>query len=173
MAAAVYRFQLTGFPTAEFLTRQVGGALLVLGNIAPNIYVDITADTTQLADLQEIMANMGYATLTATNPTITVAQQAAQATSVTVTTPTATITTAQTLVYVDTTANAVALTLPDPALVNAPIVIKDIGGNLSANNLTLVRFGAEKIENLAATKTFQSNFGEWTLQSDGTNWWLK
>lgn len=81
----------------------------------------------------------------------------------------------ESIVYVNTTSNAVAIHLTSPAVANGSyrsFHIKDIGGNLSTNNLTLVRFASEKIENVAATKTFSTNFGSWLIISDGTNWWI-
>lgn len=90
---------------------------------------------------------------------------------VTVTAATHTILRTEFYVMVDTTSNAITLTLPNPTGYNT-IIIKDIAGNLSVNQLTVARFGSEKIETLAASKTFQSNFGAWTFQSNGTDWFL-
>ena len=70
MALAVYRFLWTDSP-ASYLERQVSGAPPVLGSASPAL-IDVTADTTQLADLAEAMAAKGYGTLYATNPLTTV-----------------------------------------------------------------------------------------------------
>lgn len=75
------------------------------------------------------------------------------------------------IVFVSTGINAISLQLPNPNL-NRTIRIKDVGGILSSNKLTLVRFGAENIEGTAANKDFVTNFGAWTIQSDGTNYWM-
>jgi hypothetical protein len=76
MALAVYRFQCAGVSIAE-IQQVVGGPPLILGDIAPGMFVDITADTTQLDDLVEAMALSGYAgVLVATNPTVTPETQA-------------------------------------------------------------------------------------------------
>lgn len=88
-----------------------------------------------------------------------------------ITAATYTITVTDQLVLVDTTSNAITLTLPDPANYQT-IYITDIGGNLSTNNLTVARFGTEKIEGITASKLFQSNFGSWAFQSNGTDWSL-
>ena len=73
----------------------------------------------------------------------------------------------------DTSGGAFTLTLPNPATLSGYSVrIKDSTGSLSANNLTLARFGAEKIDNVAASKVFQTNYGGWQIFSDGTNWWV-
>lgn len=73
--------------------------------------------------------------------------------------------------FVDTS-SARSLALPNPATTLYPIVIKDKSGTSQTNNITITRFGSEEIEGTAASKIFQSNFGSWTLISDGTNWWM-
>jgi hypothetical protein len=76
MATAVYRFQCAGVSISE-IQQVVGGPPLILGAIAPGMYVDITADTTQLDDLVEAMAASGYAgVLVATDPVVTPETQA-------------------------------------------------------------------------------------------------
>jgi hypothetical protein len=72
---------------------------------------------------------------------------------------------------VSTSGGAVAVQLPSPAL-NTIITIKDSGFTCNSNNITLVRAGSEKIENVAATYTLDSNGGSWTIVSDGTDWFL-
>lgn len=72
---------------------------------------------------------------------------------------------------VDTSA-ARSITLPDPTKQLKPIVIKDKTGSAQTNNITLLRFAAESIEGLAASKVLQTNWGAWTLISDGTNWFI-
>jgi hypothetical protein len=82
-----------------------------------------------------------------------------------------TILSADQLIFVDTSGGVVSLNLPNPAL-RRTWVIKDRAGSLSTNSLTLVRFGAESIENVAANKVFSTNFGSWRIASDGTNYWI-
>lgn len=50
--------------------------------------------------------------------------------------------------------------------------IKDISGLAETNPITVVRAGAEKIENVAASMLLKANYGAWTFVSDGTDWWL-
>jgi len=88
-----------------------------------------------------------------------------------VSTPEYIIGTTEEIIYVNTEANAISLTLPNPNLYRK-IKIKDINGNLAVNNLTLVRFAVEKIENVAASKVFSTNYIGFEIQSDGTDWWL-
>lgn len=74
------------------------------------------------------------------------------------------------LVLVSTSGGAFTLTLPNPNTYKT-IKIKDIGGALGTNNLTLARFGSEQIEGSAASYVMSANFGNYEFQSDGTNWW--
>lgn len=74
---------------------------------------------------------------------------------------------------VDTSGGAFSLTLPSPSTLSGySIRVKDSTGSLSTNNLTLVRNAAEKIDNVAASKVFSTNYGGWQIYSDGTNWWI-
>lgn len=66
---------------------------------------------------------------------------------------------------------AMTFNLPAPAL-NYKITIKDRDGAFALNNCTLVRNGSETIEGLAASFVMDANYGEWTLISDGTNWFF-
>jgi len=63
------------------------------------------------------------------------------------------------------------LDLPAPR-VGFYFFIKDVGGLLSTNNVTLDRLGSETIEGLASDYLLQADFGYWQLFSDGTNWFL-
>jgi len=72
--------------------------------------------------------------------------------------------------FVDTTSGAVTINLPNPNQYRT-LYIKDVGGNFGTNNLTLARFGSEKIEGVAASLVLSANYGSYTFQSDGINWW--
>ena len=64
-----------------------------------------------------------------------------------------------------------AIDLPTAQLLDGrTIVIKDIGGDASTNNLTVTTEGAELIDG-AATAVISTDYGKVTLQSDGTNWY--
>ncbi len=77
------------------------------------------------------------------------------------------------IVYNVTTASAaVALTLPAAPVNGFTFTVKDVGGNLTTNAITIVRAAAESIEGLAATYTCEANYGNWTFQFNGTNWYL-
>lgn len=68
------------------------------------------------------------------------------------------------------TASARSLTLPSPSS-GCIIKIKDKTGTASTNNITLLRAGSEKIENVAASFVYATDFGAIELVSDGTDWW--
>jgi len=78
--------------------------------------------------------------------------------------------------FVNTSAGAVTLNLPNPALFSAtsPKVfhVVDTNGTFATNNCTLARFAAEQIEGLAASKVLQTAWGGWTLVVNGTDWFL-
>lgn len=76
-------------------------------------------------------------------------------------------------IFVDTSGGAFNLTLPSPSTVTGkPFRIVGTSGTMNTNPITLVRFGSEQIEGLAASKLLQTNWGFFTLISDGTNWFV-
>jgi hypothetical protein len=75
------------------------------------------------------------------------------------------------IIICDSSGGAFNLTLPTPAAGFA-ISVKDKLGTFSTNNVTLVRAGSEKIENLAANYAMQADFGSYHIVSDGTDWFL-
>ena len=82
------------------------------------------------------------------------------------------------IIYVDTSGGGFTLTLPDPTTVSTTTVtqnfqIIDTAGTLSTNNLTLARFGTEKIEGLAASKVFQTDWGGWVISTNHTDWFVR
>lgn len=74
-------------------------------------------------------------------------------------------------VHLVSTAAARSLTLPAAAS-GLRMFIKDVTGNCLANNITIVRAASEKIENVAASYTLNSDYGSWELWCDGTDWWV-
>jgi hypothetical protein len=80
-------------------------------------------------------------------------------------------TTADNIVFVKTSSAPVSLTLPAPTN-GRHFRIVDINGTLSTNNLTLVRNGSEKINGVASSKVFTTNWGQWEIFSDGTDWFV-
>ncbi len=77
---------------------------------------------------------------------------------------------ANSILFVSTAA-ARQLTLPTPTA-GFKITIKDKTGQAQTNNITVVRAASEQIEGVAASKIFQTNWGCWTLVSDGTDWFI-
>ena len=88
-----------------------------------------------------------------------------------ITATTYTVGSTDTFIRVDTTSNAIALTLP-AASTRYAFYLKDVGGNLETNNCTLTRAGSENIEDLAANKALTTNYGGWFIWSDGTDVWM-
>lgn len=81
------------------------------------------------------------------------------------------------IIYVNTSGGAFNLTLPDPTTVSTStttqtFTIIDIGGTLNTNNVTLVRFGSEKIEGLTASKLLQTNWGAYRITTNNVDWFI-
>lgn len=70
---------------------------------------------------------------------------------------------------VNSSSLAITLNLP-AAAANSWFMVKDIGYNAATNNITIHRFAAEKIENIAQDLVIAENGGSWIFVSDGTNW---
>lgn len=75
------------------------------------------------------------------------------------------------LYLVNVSGGAVSVQLPAPSS-GLLFIVKDSTGNANTNNLTLVRNSTEKIEGIAASKILQSNWGTWTIVSNGTDWFM-
>lgn len=76
-----------------------------------------------------------------------------------------------TVYLADTSGGAFTLTLPVPVS-GMRITIKDKTGSFQTNNLTIAQHASEKIEGLTASKLLQTNWGSWSLFSDGTDWYM-
>jgi hypothetical protein len=73
----------------------------------------------------------------------------------------------------DSSGGAFSLNLPSPStLAGLRITVKDKNGSFNANNVTLVRAGSEKIENVAASRVLSADFGSYVVGTDGTDWYL-
>lgn len=81
-----------------------------------------------------------------------------------------TIGTSDLYLNVDTSA-ARTINLPAPSA-RRIIHIKDTSGSANTNAITLVRNASENIEGIASSRLLQTNWGQWTIVSDGTNWFL-
>ena len=66
---------------------------------------------------------------------------------------------------------AANLNLPAPTN-GLTFEIWDIGGNSETNTIILSRFGSEKISGIAAARNLTTNWGHWTVVSDGTDWYV-
>lgn len=78
-------------------------------------------------------------------------------------------------VNLNSTGGAFNLQLPNPSLTLPGQFwnLKDIVGMLGTNAVTLVRFGAEQIEGLAASYVLNASWGAWTIYTNGTNWFIR
>jgi trimeric autotransporter adhesin len=66
---------------------------------------------------------------------------------------------------------AITVTLPTPTS-GRTITIVDISGAATTNPITIAQHSTEKIENLAVSKVYQTNYGSLVLTSDSVNWWV-
>jgi hypothetical protein len=73
--------------------------------------------------------------------------------------------------FIDTTAAAKTVNLPDSTGLGegAELVIKDYKGNAAANNITITPFGTDTIEG-AASLPINTNYGAYRLSKSGTDW---
>jgi len=74
---------------------------------------------------------------------------------------------------VDTSGNAVTVTLASAAAEDgAEVVVKDEGGNAGTNAITVATEGGETVDG-AVDATIGSNYGVLRLYSDGSNWFTR
>lgn len=72
-----------------------------------------------------------------------------------------------------TTAGAINVQLPNPALMPGfCVTVADAGGVASTTPITVKRFGSEKIALVASDFTAQSDGASWTFKTDGNDWFL-
>lgn len=81
------------------------------------------------------------------------------------------------IIFFDSTGGSFNCQLLDPATVVSGATSRiykfyDTSGTLNANPVTLVRFGSEKIEGIAASRLLQTNWGFWQLTTNGVDWFL-
>ncbi len=63
------------------------------------------------------------------------------------------------------------VTLPAP-VDGMTFEVWDIAGTAETNNITLVRNGSEKISGIAASRVLKTNWGHWTITTNGTDWFV-
>lgn len=88
--------------------------------------------------------------------------------TITAATYTVDTTTTDYLIYTDSTANAIAITLPPPTA-GRLLIIQDKSGTAATNNITVKQNAAEKLNGLNQYVLAQ-NYNGMVLTSDGTNW---
>lgn len=70
---------------------------------------------------------------------------------------------------VDSSSLAISLQLPTPTI-NSWFIVKDKGFNAFTNNITLLRAGTEKIDNVASSFVINNNGAAWMFITNGTDW---
>jgi len=70
---------------------------------------------------------------------------------------------------VDTTSIAISLQLPTPVQ-NTWFIVKDSGFNAYTNNITILRAGSEKIDNVTSSFVISNSGAAWLFMSNGTDW---
>lgn len=88
--------------------------------------------------------------------------------TITAATYTVDTTTTDYIIYSDSTANAIAITLPAPTN-GRYLMIQDKSGQAATNNVTIKQHAAETISGLTQ-QVIAANYGGMILTSDGTNW---
>lgn len=64
-----------------------------------------------------------------------------------------------------------SITAPSAPGAGFKIIVKDVGGAVEANPITLTRNGSGNIEGLAADYVYTAPFGKYTMHYNGTAWW--
>lgn len=72
-------------------------------------------------------------------------------------------------ILVDTTSASITITLPAP-VANFKVIVKDIAGNASINNIIILPNGSEKIDNINGYDTLNSNYQAIGYHSNGTDY---
>lgn len=80
------------------------------------------------------------------------------------------VSTTEVLLEIDTSTTT-QINLPNPNLYRIFKII-DISGLTTTNNITLHRFGSEKILGITADKILATNWGSWVIESNGTDWFM-
>jgi hypothetical protein len=117
-------------------------------------------------------------TITSTGSTETISATATSATNFVTKTSNYTILSTDHIIYVDTSGGPFTLTLPSPASVSTSTTtqtfqIIDTKGFLSTNNLTLAPSGSEKIEGLATSRIFETDWAGWNITTNNVDWFIK
>ena len=135
-------------------------------NSGGQLYVSLTDNN--LNNAITSVANWRPAFIT---PQITNINPATQSPYAMVTTTTATTGDNGKTFLVNSANGAMRFNLPQP-VANFEFTVKDIAGSLGTNPITFHRFGSELFEGLAADYVALAPFGEWTIGTDGTNWYI-
>lgn len=76
------------------------------------------------------------------------------------------------VIYADTTSSAITITMPDATVSGRTLIIKDIGGNVSTNNISLSTGGQHSIEGSLANYIIYGDYQHIQLTSRSGAWWI-
>jgi hypothetical protein len=74
-------------------------------------------------------------------------------------------------ILVNSPAASINITLPTLQK-DVLFTIKDIAGSFATFPINIIRAGTESIEGVAANYVCNADYGVWTFQCDGSNWWI-
>lgn len=168
-----------GYGTSQFPTASTGALNFVAGETFTNTsnltYMTIQTTPTGSVTAAEVARFTSTGNTVGPQSSSTAIHQINGGLKVTTRTITGNLTidttTTDYIVFVTTGSGAISVTLPAPT-VGRILILKDISGQANTNNITLVRNGSEQIEGIATSKLLTTNWGSWTITSDGTNWFF-
>jgi hypothetical protein len=77
------------------------------------------------------------------------------------------------MINIDSTDGYFYVQLPNPTTHPTQVIfIRDVGGMLSTNQVTIKRHGSELLNKLAYDKVLSANWGTWMFWNDGTDWYV-
>lgn len=163
----------TGFPAASTALINMTAAATFTDSSMPTDVNILTTPTGSITAVQTVLfSHTGATTLGASgNTAVHQFNGGINYTSKTITANYTVDTTATDHTILCNAAGAITVTLPTPTA-GRRLEIKDISGAATANNITIARHAAEKIEGLAASYVLLISYGTIILHSDGTDWWI-
>jgi len=165
--ASTLTMTATGAVAITADTAAVTAAAGLTATVTGNTSVTSTGTTSITSTGATSITSTGAATLAGSDLTLTGSQTVS-----TVAVSGDLVITTQFILFVDTSALAISITLPAHSA-GRMVIIKDSGGNSSVNNITLVRNGATgNIDDYAGDRTISVDWASWTLVSNGSNWLL-
>lgn len=171
-------FNSEGYGTSQFPATATGALTIIAGETFTNTsnltYVTINATPTGAVNSIEAFRVAATGVTLGPQSASTALHQingGIQRTSRTITANLTVDTTTTDDIILCNNSGAISITLPAPVKGRC-ITIKDIAGNATTNNISILQHSTEMIEGLASTYVFMANYGSLTITTDGTNWWF-